>query len=263
MPVIASLLPRTVRAAEVLAAPGLPDSVRGAGHEDPGAALHPEELAHLRHAVAKRRREFALTRACARRALHALGAPPAPVLPGPHGAPQWPAGIVGSMTHRQGYCAAALAHSTDLRSLGIDAEPDEPLSPAVLDTFALPKERDSLRPCPHHSGVHHDRLLFSAKESVYKAWFPLTHRPLRPQHLQIRLHCPSAQATASTDVPARTGTFHARVLPGPGHVPDAPALPHFFTGRWLADHGLILTAVAVPPSAHGCEEAGQDRTGGS
>ncbi|MEU7191588.1 4'-phosphopantetheinyl transferase superfamily protein [Streptomyces sp. NPDC045369] len=247
---IASLLPPTVRAAEVLAAPGhasgLPGSALGAEQEDPSAVLHPEELAHLQHAVAKRRREFALVRACARRALHALGAPPAPVLPGPHGAPQWPAGIVGSMTHRQGYCAAVLAHSADLLSLGIDAEPNEPLSPAVLRAFALPEERDSLRPCPHHPGVHHDRLLFSAKESVYKAWFPLTHRPLRPQHLQVRLHCPSARTASSTGIPPHTGTFHARPLPTTDPVPDAPAPPRLFTGSWLAHHNLILTAVTVP-----------------
>ncbi len=258
---ITALLPPTVRAAEVRTTPGPNSSPSPPGpthaanhHEDPNTTLHPEERAHLQHAVPKRRRQFALTRSCARRALHALGAPPAPILPGPHGAPQWPVGIVGSMTHRQGYCAAALARGTDLLSLGIDAEPNEPLPPAVLNTFALPAERDSLRPCPHHSGVHHDRLLFSAKESVYKAWFPLTHHPLRPQHLQIRLHCPPAMPTSPTGTPSHTGTFHARILPGPGPAPNSPVAPHFFTGRWLADQSLILTAVTVP---HTTPSAGQ------
>ncbi|MFK8847683.1 4'-phosphopantetheinyl transferase superfamily protein [Streptomyces sp. Ac-502] len=118
----------------------------------------------------------------------------------------------------------------------------------------MPEERDSLRPCPHHSGVHHDRLLFSAKESAYKAWFPLTHRPLRPQHLQIRLHCPPAMPTSPTGTPPRTGTFHARILPAPGPAPNTPAATHFFTGTWLADQSLILTAVTVP---HTAPSAGQ------
>lgn len=235
---IASLLPRTARAAELLGAPC--GSVHGAAPEDPTTALHPEEAAHLEHALPKRRREFATARICARRALRALGVPPAPILPGPHGAPRWPAGTVGSMTHRRGYCAAAVALATDLLALGIDAEPNRPLPPAVVNTFVRPEERHALRTHPHHPGVHHDRLLFSAKESVYKAWFPLTHRVLRPQHIRVDLHAPPPASPSPALSAPRTGTFHAHVL-AEAHPPAA------FTGRWLAHRGLILTAVAVPP----------------
>lgn len=105
---------------------------------------------------------------------------PQPVLPGERGAPRWPAGLVGSMTHCEGYCAAALVRATDLASIGIDAEPHEPLPEGVLDAVSLPTELTHLReltadgPGAHGHRVHWDRLLFSAKESVYKAWFPLT-----------------------------------------------------------------------------------------
>ncbi|MGQ4331874.1 4'-phosphopantetheinyl transferase family protein, partial [Streptomyces hayashii] len=63
------------------------------------APLYPQEEALLTRAVAKRRREFTVVRGCARRAMEKLGVPPKPVLPGERGAPQWPDGLTGSMTH--------------------------------------------------------------------------------------------------------------------------------------------------------------------
>ena len=57
--------------------------------------LFPEEEAVLVRAVDKRRREFTTARACARAALATLGLPPAPIVPGLRGAPQWPPGVVG------------------------------------------------------------------------------------------------------------------------------------------------------------------------
>jgi 4'-phosphopantetheinyl transferase EntD len=75
--------------------------------------------------------------------------------------------------------------------------------------------------------VCRDRLLFSAKESVYKAWFPLTGRWLGFE---------DADVTITPD-----GTFTARVLAEP-----PPPCTASFTGRWLASGGLILTAIAVP-----------------
>jgi 4'-phosphopantetheinyl transferase EntD len=77
----------------------------------PGATLFPEEKTFIAKAVDKRRREFTTARGCARAALAALGLPPAPIVPGPRGAPQWPTGVVGSITHCAGYCAWALART--------------------------------------------------------------------------------------------------------------------------------------------------------
>ncbi|MGH3325491.1 MAG: 4'-phosphopantetheinyl transferase family protein, partial [Streptomyces sp.] len=120
----------------------LPDSA--ASHEtfeDYGEELlYEEELALLGKAVPKRRREFATVRVCARRALSGLGRPPAPLLPGTRNAPVWPAGVVGSMTHCDGYRAAAVARVSDLMALGIDAEPNLPLPEGVLGSIALPAE---------------------------------------------------------------------------------------------------------------------------
>ncbi|MGW0823218.1 4'-phosphopantetheinyl transferase family protein [Streptomyces sp. NPDC002845] len=209
------------------------DGVDGAAG---GTVLYPEEEAVIARAVHKRRREFTAVRGCARRAMEKLGVSPRAVLPGERGAPVWPDGVAGSMTHCEAYCAAALVRATDLASLGIDAEPHLPLPDGVLDAIALPPEEDRLRRlAAGHPSVHWDRLLFSAKESVYKAWFPLTGKWLDFSEADIEV---------SVDADARSGGFRAELLvPGP-LVEGRPA--GVFDGRWTVRQGLVATAVTVP-----------------
>jgi 4'-phosphopantetheinyl transferase EntD len=201
----------------------------------PEAVLFPEEEAVIARAVDKRRREFTAARACARAALARLGQPPVAILPGTRGAPRWPPGIVGSMTHCAGYRAAAVARARDGIAIGLDAEPDVSLPDGVLQAIALDEEHAGLRALRALAGASPapcwDRLLFSAKESVYKAWFPLTGRWL------------GFEEAAITFQPA-DGTFAARLLV-PGPMVDGGQLTGF-TGRWLARDGLVLTAIAMP-----------------
>ncbi|WP_031049476.1 4'-phosphopantetheinyl transferase family protein [Streptomyces sp. NRRL F-5650] len=220
----------------------LPDSVvavEAFGHDETGhLPLFPEEEEFVARAVAKRRREFTVVRSCARRAMEKLGVPPQAVPTGERGAPRWPAGLAGSMTHCDGYGAAALVRLTDLASLGIDAEPDGPLPDGVLKTIALPAEAARLRRLDEtRPGVHWDRLLFSAKESVYKAWFPLTGQWLDFSEADIEIH-------ADDPADPRRGTLHAALLV-PGPTVGGRRLARF-EGRWAASDGLVATAVAVP-----------------
>jgi 4'-phosphopantetheinyl transferase EntD len=201
-----------------------------------GALLHPEEEAVIARAIEKRRREFAAVRACARHAMDKLGVPPQPVLPGERGEPRWPDGLIGSMTHCEGYCAAALARAGELVSLGIDAETHERLPNGVLDVMALPAERERLRDLARsHPSVHWDRLLFSAKESVYKAWFPLTGQWL--DFLEADIEIDPGEAS---DV---RGGFRARLLV-PGPLVGGRRI-EVFDGRWTTRRGLAGTAVVV------------------
>ncbi|MFE6281999.1 4'-phosphopantetheinyl transferase [Streptomyces sp. NPDC057877] len=218
--------------------PGTVVAVEAYGDDGTEAApLYPEEAALVAQAVAKRRREFTVVRACARRAMEKLGVPPQPVLPGERGAPRWPAGLTGSMTHCDGYCAAALVRAADLASLGIDAEPQGPLPDGVLEAVALPSERERLRTlAAAHPAVHWDRLLFSAKESVYKAWFPLTGQWLEFTEADIDLRVGPGEPLG--------GTFRAELLV-PGPVVAERRLTRF-DGRWTVQRGLTATAVAVP-----------------
>nr|BFD81603.1 4'-phosphopantetheinyl transferase superfamily protein [Streptomyces sp. Xyl84] len=219
----------------------LPDAVVAVetyGAEEAGrATLHPEEQAVVVRAVAKRRREFAAVRECARRAMEKLGVPRQPVLPGERGAPRWPAGLVGSMTHCDGYYAAALARATDVASLGIDAEPHAALPEEVLPAVTLPDERRRLDLLAgRRPDVHWSRLLFSAKESVYKAWFPLTGAWLDFEEADVDI-----RTDGGTPL---TGSFQARLLV-PGPLLGEHRVTRF-DGRWTVRAGLLATAVTVP-----------------
>ena len=97
--------------------PGQVAAVEAFG-DDPAAELFPQEWAAIARATESRRREFATGRACARAAMARLGLPAVAVLPGPRGAPQWPEGVAGSITHCAGYRAAAVALTRDVVSLG-------------------------------------------------------------------------------------------------------------------------------------------------
>lgn len=193
--------------------------------------LLPGEEAAVGRAVEKRRREFATGRACARGALARLGLPAAPIPSGERGEPLWPDGVVGSITHCDGYRAGAVARSAELLTIGIDAEPNLPLPDGVLGDVARAEERPRLAELSiSRPEIHWDRLLFSAKESVYKAWFPLARRWLGFE-----------DATLSIDPAA--GTFAARLLVEGPTV--AGGRLRGFEGRWLARDGLVLTAIAV------------------
>lgn len=224
MSLIGSLLPAPVATVETFADP-----------PDPPPLLPAEERL-IAGAAPGRRREFGTSRACARQALEAVGVAPVPVLRDAHGAPLWPPGIVGSMTHCKGYRAAAVARSADVAAVGVDAEPHEPLRhTTVLERVTIPEERGqlaSLAAC--RPDICWDRLLFAAKESVYKAWYPLTGVVLDFDEAVVALH-------------PRSGTFKARLL-GRGPVVDGVRLS-VFHGRWLVSEGLVVTAVALPAPA--------------
>lgn len=114
-------------------------------------------------------------------------------------------------------------------ALGIDAEENRPLPAGVLDMVATAEERAWLTEAGED--VAWDRLLFSAKESVFKAWYPLTGRWL-------------GFDDAVLVVDLGRATFRARLLvEGPrldGRTIDS------LSGRFLVAKGFVVTAVAVP-----------------
>lgn len=128
----------------------LPDRVASAEVYDdpPGLSPLPEEEPLIARSVAKRRNEFVTVRYCARQALGELGVGPVPILKGDKGEPCWPDGVVGSLTHCQGFRGAVVGRSTDVRSVGIDAEPHDVLPNGVLDAITLPSSAPSCAGCP-------------------------------------------------------------------------------------------------------------------
>jgi 4'-phosphopantetheinyl transferase EntD len=215
--VISRVLPPQAAAAEVFA-------------DVAGVRLFGAEEAALGGASLRRYAEFSTGRACARAALARLGLPPVPIPRGPRGEPQWPDGVTGSITHCTGYRACAVARSTEVAALGIDAEPAAALPARVLPAVATAAERawlaERMAVAPE---VCWDTLLFSAKESAYKAWFPLTGTPV-------------GFADLAVSEPAGD-RFTVRLL-SRGSRRTWPA-PSTLEGSWLADRGLIITAAAA------------------
>lgn len=194
--------------------------------------LFPEEEEAVGRAVEKRRREFVTARACARDALAQLGLPEQAIPAGARGEPLWPAGVVGSITHCDGYRACAAARTSDLFTIGVDAEVNEPLPDGVLGDIALAPEREWIADLARRGPeVCWDRLLFSAKEAIYKAWFPLAGRWLGFED-------------AIVAVDRGFGSFTARLLVSGPELGGSELTG--FSGRWLVRDGLILTAIALP-----------------
>lgn len=168
-------------------------------------------------------------RACARTALDRIGSVDAEVPRNPDGSPTWPDGVVGSITHTRGFAASAVAWRTDAMAIGIDAEPHLPLRDGVLGKIAGDTERRGILSLSwSHPDTHWDRILFSAKESVYKAWSPMTGLGLRFRDVTV---------TVSPE-----GGFAARFVDDIA----VPSLPRELEGRWSRSP-VILTAIRVPP----------------
>jgi 4'-phosphopantetheinyl transferase EntD len=197
-----------------------------------GVRLFPAEAAVVARAFPDRRAEFATGRACARAALAALGLSAAPILPGPRGEPRWPAGVTGSITHCAGYRACAAGRLSDVLAMGIDAEPDRALPDGLLQDVATPSERgwlaDVMTTTPQ---VSWDRLLFSVKESAYKAWFQLTGRPVLFGDFAVSL-CPDEHR------------FSVRVR-APVALAGGRSLAQL-EADWVASGDLLITAVSIP-----------------
>jgi 4'-phosphopantetheinyl transferase EntD len=214
----------------------LPDSadlVYAELYDDPADLVPlPEEEALIARSVPKRRSEFVTVRHCARVAMEQLGVPPLPILKGDKGEPRWPRGVVGSLTHCDGYRGAVVGRSESARSVGIDAEPHGVLPDRVLEAISLPVERREIAALP--ADLHWDRILFCAKEATYKAWFPLTQRWLGFEDAHISF---------AVDSSGTAGEFVSRILIDPV-ARSGPPLTEL-AGRWSVAGGLALTAIVL------------------
>ena len=101
------------------------------GDED---SLLPQEAHAFASSVVKVRRASGAARIVARQLLAQLGHEHCAVPKAPSGAPIWPAGVVGSLTHDSRVAVAAVGRRRDVAALGIDVEPAESLPPDLLDS---------------------------------------------------------------------------------------------------------------------------------
>jgi 4'-phosphopantetheinyl transferase EntD len=194
--------------------------------------LYPQEAAVVAGCVEKRRLEFAAGRRCARKALAGLGIIGFPLLPGPDRAPIWPSGSVGSITHTdgcpRGYCGVAVAERGTTRGLGIDAEPRLPL-PAELWSRVLDEHEQREASAADEPGIQ-ARLVFSAKETTYKALYSIFKQFLEFSDVHIE--------TRPED-----GVFLANLV---GEATGIRPSNLKLLGRLVIDEELIVTTMVLP-----------------
>jgi len=167
----------------------------------------------IKKAVEKRRREFSAGRYCARQALRALDCADAPIMHDQNGAPLWPQGIVGSITHSKTHAAAVAAETSKLRGLGIDLETVTRVSPAITNKILTEPEKAYL--LRHPDPVEKQRLqalFFSAKEALYKCLHPLLQCRIGFQ--DARIECMPDQQTINIFMCTRIQS----ALPGIKHL---------------------------------------------
>ena len=135
--------------------------------------LLPEERGYIEQAVPKRAREFAAGRLCARAALAQFGFAVAPIHVNSDGSPRWPAGMVGSITHTEGFFGAAVAEQQHFLALGLDAEIISRVIPDVWTQICTPAELVWVDSLAEREKARAAAMIFAAKEAVYKCFYSM------------------------------------------------------------------------------------------
>jgi len=193
---------------------------------------HPEEMKCLsRKAVEKRRAEFFLGRLAAFRALQALGVTPGPVLKGEQREPLWQEGIVGAITHKADTAAAVVAQKKAACGVGVDLESlDKPVNFRISTKVCTEPEQDWVSEVPDEKDKRL-KMIFSAKEAGFKAFFPIEQIYLGYQDAELAW---------------RDGTqsFSGVLLKGAGD--QHPIGTCFDVGCRIIDK-LVFSFVSLPP----------------
>ncbi len=209
-----ALLDRIAEAAELLE-PAL--VFRGGGIVDVEGDLTPAEAALSQDYHPKRRAEFRAGRLYARQAMAALDEPNHELLIGPNRAPLWPASVVGTISHADTVCGAIVASASSVRNLGFDLDADTPLAERLVPRICTPGELAWLDGRPDRLALA--KQVFGIKESLYKAYAPLTGSFLGFQEAAIQLDEAGGTFEAKVINPERPPLVaHGRYGQAGGHV---------------------------------------------
>ena len=190
--------------------------------------LKPEyeaEATAVLNAFPGRKSEFLTGRHCARNAMQEIGASRAAIGIGTWGQPEWPAGVVGSISHDMGICLAVVGSSSRFEAIGIDLISDYKSFSMEFGKFVFsPSEERSL------SGAQSAlkaSVAFSAKEAVIKVISTRLDRLVDFLELEIVLDW-------------NAGEFQSFVLSKTGRV----RLPRL-SGHFVLKDGAVFTWLAV------------------
>jgi len=189
------------------------------------------EAAHLEPMVGGRRAEYATGRACAHAALAALDASGATAIQrDERGAPIWPDGVTGSISHTEGFCAAVAAQtSPTLASIGLDIERIDRVGERVRRRILTASELAAVEAMPAAEAQRRTAMTFAAKEAFYKAQYQLTSTYLGFGAVEVRFDDDAV-----------------------GFVSGHPVVSSFVgqvSGRLVEHEGRVIAAVFVAASS--------------
>ena len=194
---------------------------------------------------------FAAGRRAAHEAMGELGLESAPIIRSPSRAPLWPSAIVGSISHTSGLAMAVVGWKKDCAGVGIDVEkvsrrPSLSLASKVacakeslwIDEPMLESPQNKLSQSSEFQGLTNSKTtefasfrllrLLSAKEAVFKTFFPLNNIYLGFCEAQLwpELWGFRGQLLKTCAKNAPCGlTFHVRQTVEDGYLLSACCLP--------------------------------------
>jgi 4'-phosphopantetheinyl transferase EntD len=201
-------------------------SAEEAGVSSPPLAppsLRPDEWAVAEKMLPVRRRTWVGGRVALRLALERAALEAPAVLVDDRGAPVLPAGVSGSISHKEAMAVALVAREPTAR-IGVDIELE---GERTLDISSKVLTDDELREIADHSPAARERevlLRFSAKESIYKAIDPFVRRFVGFREVAVS--------------PRPDGTAEVR-----SHLPEPT--PFAIEVRWQRLMGYVLTTARV------------------
>ena len=173
--------------------------------------------------------EFTAGRVCARKALTLLGVENFPLLSGPDRVPVWPKNIVGSISHCQNSCVVAATANDNIAGLGVDVEEKGGLEDSVKELICTTKEQQWSYHTMNPWGTSWEKIIFSAKESVYKCLYPL---------MRIRLDFRDAEVMFDE----KTNTFEVDLF---SKEAAEYVKKHLLIGRYCCSDSHIFTGVEL------------------
>ena len=187
-------------------------------------ALEAEERSCADGWAPPRRRTWIAGRAALRGALARVGLHAPAVLADDRGAPSLPAGIAGSVSHKE-RLAVALVAREDTARIGVDLELDVAPRVDIARKVLRPEELAELSALPQAARTAQLLLRFSAKEAIYKALDPFVRRYVAFHEVSVRPH-DDGGATVGVHLAGGEGPFRIDV-------------------RWLRRDDVLLTTARV------------------
>ena len=204
----------------------------GQNPADQDFRLLPEEQAFAESfSSQKRRAEFTFGRINSHRALSRFGLESEPILRNPETRePCWPDSIWGSITHSAGFAAVAVGLKKEIKGVGIDLESfSRSVDFKIRRHVCVDSELEWLESLPTKQANRALRIIFSAKESIFKCIYPSTKTYLRFKDAAVTIN-------------ETENNFSFTILKSfPGIIPQG--FPHH--GRYSEMDKMLLTSVYI------------------